>query len=179
MLTGEGGICDTDSSALQKYVLRVQLRHTQMHTGIERCACAPCPSHYTSSPQPLAGQCLVCLICLRFCVSHNMYVLYRRIRVPLQDSIDGAERVDIHASANLRLRYLGQPKMMRALKTQAYSTPLQRTTSHSVAHSVCFAFVFGDQIRYFGLRGTALSGTPRGSTFGALHNLAMSTLFLS
>ena len=23
MLTGEGGICDTDSSALQKYVLRV------------------------------------------------------------------------------------------------------------------------------------------------------------
>ena len=73
MLTGEGGICDTDSSALQKYVLRVQLRHTQMHTGIERCACAPCPSHYTSSPQPLAGQCLVCLLCLRFlCLTHNV-----------------------------------------------------------------------------------------------------------
>ena len=73
--------------------------------------------------------------------------------------------MDIHASANLRLRYLGQPKMMRALKTQAYSTPLQRTTStttsHSVAHSVCFAFVF-DQIRYFGDRlNVKVSGTPQ------------------
>ena len=120
----------------------------------------------------------------------SQYVLYRRIRVPLQDSIDGAERVDIHASANLRLRYLGQPKMMRALKTQAYSTPLQRTTSHSVCRtfSVCvcvssFVSVFRVRFRpnslFRGLRGTALSGTPRGSTFGALHNLAMSTLFLS
>ncbi len=116
----------------------------------------------------------------------SQYVLYRRIRVPLQDSIDGAERVDIHASANLRLRYLGQPKMMRALKTQAYSTPLQRTTSHSVSHIQCvfrvssvFRVRFRPNSLFRGLRGTALSGTPRGSTFGALHNLAMSTLFLS
>ena len=99
----------------------------------------------------------------------SQYVLYRRIRVPLQDSIDGAERVDIHASANLRLRYLGQPKMMRALKTQAYSTPLQRTTSHSVSHiqcvlrefRQCFAFVF-DQIRYFGGFGGPLYRAPPG-----------------
>ena len=108
---------------------------------------------------------------------------YRRIRVPLQDSIDGAERVDIHASANLRLRYLGQPKMMRALSrlkrtARAAARPFNALPA-TVSHIQCVSrFVF-DQIRYFGLRGTALSGTPRGSTFGALYNLAMSTLFLS
>ena len=103
----------------------------------------------------------------------SQYVLYRRIRVPLQDSIDGAERVDIHASANLRLRYLGQPKMMRALKTQAYSTPLQRTTSHSVSHIQCVlisSFVsvsrsFSTKFAISGASGDRFIGHPQGVYF--------------
>ena len=101
----------------------------------------------------------------------SQYVLYRRIRVPLQDSIDGAERVDIHASANLRLRYLGQPKMMRALKTQAYSTPLQRTTSHSVSHIQCVfrvSSVFRVRFRpnsLFRASGDRFIGHPQGVYF--------------
>ena len=80
--------------------------------------------------------------------------------------------MDIYASANLRLRYLGQPKMMRALKTQAYSTPLQRTTSHSVSHIQCvfrvssvFRASFSTKFAISGASGDRFIGHPQGVYF--------------
>ena len=169
MLTGEGGICDTDSSALQKYVLRGV--HTQMHTGIERCACAPCPSHYTSSPQPLAGQCLVCLICLRFCVSHNMYFIEKNTRpTPRLHRRGRARGHSCQRQPAFALPGAAQNDA-RSQDSSVQHAPSTHYQPQCVAHSVCVSsFVsvsrsFSTKFAISGASGDRFIGHPQGVYF--------------